>query len=192
MALRCFIAVRIPDEIKQSIGRVIDALSITGADVKWVNPANIHVTLKFLGNTDEQLVGPISAVLEKKISSYAPFYIKIAGVGSFPDRKRPRVIWIGIRDSGELKSLQQDIDIEMIRFGYAAEDRPFSPHLTIGRVRSGKKSMEMLKALESFNERDFGQIEIKGVALMKSELKSTGAEYLSLAEIFIKGRKHGE
>lgn len=191
MALRCFIAVHVPDEIRESIGTVIGALASTGADVKWVKPGNIHITLKFLGSTEEGLVERISGAVQKKISSRSPFYIKIAGTGYFPDRKRPRVIWIGISEAGDLGPLQKEIDEVAARFGYAPEERPFSPHLTIGRVRSGKKVKEMMELLERYSGRDFGTVEIKGVSLMKSELKPEGAEHSSLAEILFAGRITG-
>ena len=190
MALRCFIAVEIADALKDAIGNVIEALRKSGADVRWVSHRNIHITLKFLGSTDKELTEKITASLKNKLLTYPRFYIRISGAGCFPDRRRPRVIWIGISDPGELKGIQKDVDDVMKEFGFPPEERPFLPHITIGRARSQKGAMEMLKVLDGFSKTDFGEIEIKGVTLMKSELKPGGAEYRSLAEIAFEGRKN--
>ncbi len=186
--MRCFIAVTIPEPVKKAIGEVADVLRKSGADVKWVAAENIHITLKFLGSTDEEIIEDIKDALAARVSSYRPFYIRISGAGYFPPGRRPRVVWIGLGDSGVLEDLQRDVEGEMTRFGYPGEDRPFSPHLTIGRVRSDKRMTELLKRLDEFREKDFAEIEIKGITLMKSELKPAGAEYFSLAEIPFGGR----
>lgn len=183
MALRCFIAVTLPEHLKKSIGGIIAKLGESGADVKWVPDENLHLTLKFLGATDEGRIGEIKDRLLKKLSSYSPFYIKISGVGCFPGGGRPRVIWVGIEEPGALKDIFRDIEDVMMKFGYPREGRPFSPHLTIGRARSDKKMAEMLKRLDGYGTVTFGDFEVKGVTLMKSELKQGGAEYSSLAEI---------
>ena len=150
-------------------------------------PENIHITLKFLGNTDETLIESIREVLHKKISPYPPFYIKIAGVGYFPGGRHPRVIWVGLEDTGILQDIHKDIDKEMTRFGYQPETRPFSPHITIGRVRSARKMTEGLKKLEELRAVSFDDVYVKGLSLMKSELKPSGAQYFSLAEIPFEG-----
>lgn len=192
MDLRCFISIEIPDAVKNSIENVIDSLRKSGADVKWVSNKNIHITLKFLGSTDESLIDAIREALAKKISAYSPFSLALSGTGYFPSGRHPRVIWIGIEDPGVLADLQKDIDKEMMRFGYPEEIRPFSPHLTIGRVRSDKRMTEMLKRIDEFRTAGFGELEIKGITLMKSELKPAGAQYYSLAEIPFGGRNNDE
>jgi 2'-5' RNA ligase len=192
MDLRCFIAVRIPVPVRKAVGEVIEALRKSGADVKWVAEENIHVTLKFLGSTDEANIAGINEALSRGVSAYRPFSIRIAGTGYFPAGRRPRVIWIGIDDAGALPDLQRDVEREMQTFGYEEEKRPFSPHLTIGRVRSDKRMTEMLKRLDAFKETGFGEMEIREITLMKSELRPAGAEYSSLAEIPFGGRKNVE
>ncbi|MEW6109799.1 MAG: RNA 2',3'-cyclic phosphodiesterase [Nitrospirota bacterium] len=183
MGIRCFICIEFPESVKQSIGDVIDILRKSGADIRWVSPENIHLTLKFLGQTDESLITPIKDSLHKKVLPYGSFYIKISGVGYFPDSKRPRVIWAGVEESELLKKLSRDIEEEMLKFGYENEKKAFSPHLTIGRVRSQKRIAEVLKRLDEFSKSDFGNIEINNIILMKSELKPAGAQYYRLAEI---------
>jgi 2'-5' RNA ligase len=192
MDLRCFIAVRIAEPVKKAVSEAVAALKNSGADVKWVQEENIHITLKFLGSTDESLIGAITESLRGRIASCRPFSVRIAGTGYFPAGRRPRVVWAGIEDEGALLNLQKDVEKVMAAFGYPEEGRPFSPHLTIGRVRSDKRMTEMLKRLDSFREADFGEMEISGITLMKSELRPAGAEYSSLAEIPFGGRKNVE
>lgn len=188
MALRCFIAVEIPWPLKRSIGDMIEDLKKSGADVKWVPHGNIHITLQFLGSTDESLLETLKDSLSKKLSRYSPFYIKISGVSCFPDERRPRVVWVGTHESGGVSDVQKDVEAEMMKFGFPSEERKFSPHLTIGRVRSQKGIPEMLKRLDEYRSVSFGDLEVKGVTLMKSELKPAGAEYYPLAEIPFGGR----
>jgi 2'-5' RNA ligase len=192
MDLRCFIAVRIPGPLRKAITEVMDTLKKSGADVKWVPEENIHITLKFLGSTDEAIIEEIKESLHRSVAACRPFSIRIAGAGYFPAGRRPRVVWIGIDDAGALPDLLRDIEKEMVKFGYEEEKRPFSPHLTIGRVRSDKRMTEMLKRLDAFRETRFGEAEIREITLMKSELRPAGAEYSSLAEIPFGGRTNVE
>jgi 2'-5' RNA ligase len=189
MALRCFIAVTLPGPLKKDVGDVIRKLRESGADIKWVPDENLHLTLKFLGETEEERLDEIKGALYKKLSHYAPFYIKIAGVGYFPGGRNPRVIWVGIEERGPLADICTDVENAMVKFGYPREERPFSPHLTIGRVRSPKRVAEVIKRLDEFHAVAFDEFVVKGVTLMKSELKPGGAEYSGLAEISFGGEK---
>jgi len=183
MTIRSFIAIKLPDDIRRSVAEMIAELRKSEADVKWVPAEKIHITLKFLGNTDDSLIPMIKKRISKKLSHFNVFYIKIVGVGCFPSERRPRVLWIGIENSEELKCIQKDIDTEVAGLGFALEERPFSPHLTIGRVRSQKGIAEMLGRFARFRSVDFGAITVKSIHIMKSELKPAGAEYSSVAEI---------
>jgi 2'-5' RNA ligase len=187
--IRCFIAVNLPDETRNALGSVITELKKTGADVKWVNAGNIHLTLKFLGNTNDSLIPILADALSKKLSLYHAFYITIAGVGCFPSEKRPRVIWVGIKDSEVLANIQKDVDAVLTGFGFAPEVRSFSPHLTIGRVRSLKKIAELMTRFADFRRSDLGRVEVSAVHIMKSELKPAGAEYSSLGRIPLRNRE---
>ncbi len=188
MALRCFIAVSLPATLRSAIGEVVGKLRGIGADIKWVSDENLHLTLKFLGETEEELVDEIRNALIDKLSHYAPFYIKIGGVGYFPGGRNPRVIWVGIEDPGVLEDIYKDIENAVAKLGYPREKRPFSPHLTIGRVRSPKRVAEVIRRLEEFRTITFDEFVVKEVTLMKSELKPGGAEYSGLAEIPLEGK----
>jgi len=183
MNLRCFIAIDIPQQIRGEIEELMELLKKHDTDVKWVLPDNIHITLKFLGNTSEAVVPRIRDSLSAILSSYEPFYIKIQGIGVFPNRKHPRVIWVGAEDSDVLKSLKREAEQAMVLFGYQKEDKEFQPHLTLGRVRSQRGILGMMKDLDNFGDRNFGTFKVDGIRLMKSELKPRGAEYTCLHDI---------
>jgi RNA 2',3'-cyclic 3'-phosphodiesterase len=183
MDLRCFIAIEIPEPIKDEIGRVVDLLKKYDADVKWVAAANFHITLKFLGNTPESLMPGIKTALSSVAASYQPFYIKIKGTGVFPGRKNPRVCWVGIEGSDILKKLKEDIEISMLQFGFQKEDKDFNPHMTIGRVRSLKGIVNVVNELAFFQEQEFGAVDVANIKIMKSDLKPGGPEYTCLYDI---------
>ena len=183
MDLRCFIAIEIPEPIKREVGELINRLKKYNADIKWVIPENLHLTLKFLGDTPEALLPNIEESLFKIVLSYDPFYIKLYGTGVFPNRKHPRVIWIGIEDSKILNKLKLDMEDSMALLGYQKENKEFLAHLTIGRVRSRKGIVYLVNELNNFKDKDFGCIHIKSIKLMKSELKPNGPVYNCLREI---------
>lgn len=183
MYLRCFVAIEIPEPIKGNIGKLIEIFNKHSVDVKWVDYKNIHLTLKFLGKTPEDLLPRIHESLRKVAISYEPLYIKICKSGVFPNRKYPRVIWVGIEDSETIGRLQGDIENSMALLGFQREERAFHPHLTVGRVRSQKGMETLMNELDNFKEKDFGVIEITNIKLMQSELKPTGAQYHCLCEI---------
>ena len=191
MALRCFIAVEIPEAIRGAIVISIDSLKKSGADVKWVSPENIHITLQFLGDTEEARIPLIKRSLDKILLTYSPFYIKIAGVGCFPDAKRPRVIWVGTEESQPVIDLHGDIARGMAGLGYQEEERNFTPHLTIGRVKSNRNVKELLRKIDEIREVSFSDFEVRNITLMKSELRPSGPIYHSLAEIPFGGRNNG-
>lgn len=183
MYLRCFVAIEVPEPIKQDIGNLIEIFKKHSVDVKWVGNKNIHLTLKFLGKTPEDLLPRINESLRKVAISYEPLYIKICKAGVFPNRKYPRVIWIGIEDSETIGRLQRDIENSMALLGFQREERVFHPHLTVGRVLSQRGMEPLMNELDSYKEKDFGVIEATNIKLMSSELKPTGAQYHCLCEI---------
>lgn len=183
MELRCFIALELPRDIKTSLSCLLDRLKKSDSDVKWLSDDNIHLTLKFLGNTNDSLIEPLKGYLCKKISFYDQFYITIAGTGYFPDKRRPRVFWAGIEESPPLMRLQRDVEEVTAGLGFTADKKEFSPHLTLGRVRSQRRVAEALNILDEFGTYNFGDAEINSIVLIKSELKPGGAEHTCLAEI---------
>ena len=187
MGLRCFVAVELPEEVRSSVDRVVGPLRETGADVKWVPADNLHVTLKFLGDVEPETVEALNEELRKKLSHYRPFYIKIAHMGFFPAGRVPRVLWVGIEDCPALSDVQKEVERAAAGLGFLREDRPFSPHLTIGRVRSRKGIERMMTLLMKERETVFAELQVRGISLMRSDLKPAGAEYRCVAHIPFEG-----
>ena len=183
MYIRCFIAIDLSVQIKKELGELIGTLKSNNSDIKWVMSENLHLTLKFLGNTPEEGLPEISGSLTSIVSSYKPFTIKICGTGIFPNRKNPRVVWVGVQDSAIMKDLKSEIEKSMSAFGYEEENKEFTPHLTLGRVHSHKGMISLMNELSKFEGKDFGTMDVNGILLIKSELRPKGPEYTCLKDL---------
>lgn len=187
--MRCFIAIDVPENIKDAIVGVIEKCGLNSKGVRWIHAENIHLTLKFLGDVKEDLIPDIQRRLAEICKRYAVFNINIRGAGAFPNFKYPNVLWMGIDESEELKRLYEDIEESMFELGFEKEDRKFSPHLTIGRVKDRKGIEPVVKELYTFKDTFFGSIKVNEVLLMRSVLKPTGAEYSKIAGFKLKDKK---
>ena len=162
--------------LRQTVGKTLR--------VAWVAPANLHLTLKFLGQVETEAAEAVGDVLVRGLAALKPFEVKAVGAGAFPDEQRPRVLWVGLHDeNGALKGLQDDVEKWMEGLGFARETRPFSPHLTLGRVKEGHGSVA--EALQQFRETVFGTSIIRDVTLYESRLRAKGAEYVVLRRAVI-------
>jgi 2'-5' RNA ligase len=183
--LRVFIAVEIPLSIRQAIQEQTESLraALGGGLVRWVPVENMHLTLKFIGDISPANVDMLAQMLTAEAQTCPPFSMEVRGLGSFPTPRRARVIWIGIHAPAALASLQRGIEAAVTRLGYEAETRPFSPHLTLGRVRqqvSASDQQKVRAALEQTSVGALGTAEVTAVHLFKSDLKPSGAEYTCL------------
>jgi len=183
--LRTFIAVDIPSHIQQLIRQRIEPLrkSLGAALVRWVAPESIHLTLKFLGDVAPGSIQMLSQMLSAEADQVRAFDIQINGLGCFPSPKRPRVLLIGIQAPAELEALHRGIESACARLGYEAEQREFSPHLTIGRVRQDIPAAGQQKirgALEASVIDALGTARVDSVHLYKSDLKPGGSVYTKL------------
>jgi len=181
--MRTFIAVELPEQIKKQIEVLQVPLKKTNAFVSWVKPGNIHITLKFLGEVPEEKIDEVFSATELALKGAKSFKMNLKGMGAFPDFRRPRVIWIGTGKGGEeLSDMANKIEDEMEKIGYPKEKRKFSPHFTIGRVKSPKnieKLVELVKSADFETE----DIEVNEVTVMKSQLHPAGAIYTPLKKI---------
>lgn len=178
--MRCFIAIDIPEDLKDSISKVIEKLDHKIKGIKWVTPRNIHLTLKFLGEIDDKQINLVKDRLTLLKSRHSVFDISISDVGGFPNLKNPKVLWVGIHNCEKLIKLYRDIEDTLFEIGFDKEERKFSPHLTIARIKDKKDADLILKPLMDYKNYFFGKIKVGEIILMKSILKPLGAEYSKL------------
>lgn len=181
--MRTFIAIDLEKEIKESLSSLIDKLRERSQNIRWVRQEGMHLTLKFLGEIKEEKRPSIENILEKVISNYKPFSLKIKGTSYFPlGRKNPRVLWTGVEADETLPSLQQRLESELEKIGFPREKREFHPHLTLGRVKAPSYIQETVRALERHKESVFGEMTVYKITFFQSILKPSGAEYIALSE----------
>jgi 2'-5' RNA ligase len=181
--LRCFIAIELPEEVKASLAGIQQHLKKSGADIRWVKTDNIHLTLKFFGDIEEHSITGIIQVLKGACSHHNIFSIEISGIGTFPAKRSPRVLWAGITAHGELVKLQAEIDEAAASLGFDPEKRAFSPHLTLGRFRSSQGKSALLEKITMLEHDRFGLFDVRSIYLIKSDLKPAGAVYSTIAEV---------
>ena len=183
--LRAFIAIDLPQPLQESIAKQTSRLRQAMGDgfVRWIPPQNIHLTLKFLGTIAASHMEFLKQLLHQTADSLRPFDPQVGGIGSFPNSKLPRVLWAGIHAPAELASLQKSIETGAARLGYEKEARPFSPHLTLGRVRPGVDPRNLQKISATLNSIQIGNIgsaRVDAIHLYKSELRPEGSVYTKL------------
>lgn len=183
--LRLFIAFPLAEDIERGLGRVINDLKKYTRDVKWVTPQNIHLTAKFLGDTDEKLVSKVTAEIDRLASGYQPFPFAIEDMGAFPNLKRPRVIWAGsLRPIEVAAKLAHQLELAMRQLRFEEENRPFKAHLTLGRVRQGRQADDFSRALQDYRfEPMFTTMD--RLVLFKSTLTPQGPIYERLHEALL-------
>jgi len=182
--LRTFIAVDVPQIIQKNIQHNVEILrNSIGDSVRWVPVHNIHLTLKFLGNVSPANVDMLKQMLHAEANSCSAFEFSVGGLGSFPNSKRAHVLFIRIQAPAELEALQHGIESATTKLGYESDARPFSPHLTIGRVRdhiTATDQQNIRKILEETKIDSLGTARVDSVHLYKSELKPNGSVYTRL------------
>ncbi|HEX4071327.1 MAG TPA: RNA 2',3'-cyclic phosphodiesterase [Planctomycetaceae bacterium] len=182
--IRCFIAIRIPGF--DPLRRVLKELAQMGRALKAVEPGNLHVTLKFLGDTDVNRISQIGSLVEQVAQSRQPCVVKVAGLGVFPHLERPNVVWAGLEGAETLAAIAADLETGLEEFGFAREYRPFVPHLTLARVKA--RPPESLRPLLSRHAKtDFGTATIDQVELIRSELGPEGSKYTVLTSVPLRG-----
>ena len=182
--MRLFVALQIPDSIRNDYAALIDDLRRFDAKAapkkpKWVRPENLHVTLKFIGHTDPVKLDSVRVALSK-VRSPQEVHLHFRNIGFFPSSKRPRVIWGGMESSENLPSLAQAVDQQIATVGFPAEDRAFTPHLTLARLDPPGIAPELRAVVEKHATRNFGELHTSEFHLIESKLKPSGAEYTTL------------
>ncbi len=186
--IRSFIAVLLPDEVRQSLSALQDRLrSGSRVSAKWVDPGNIHLTLKFLGNISPGMTGRITSAIESATREIRPLRIQVKGLGAFPNVNRVNIVWVGlVGDIERLVLLQKRIDAQLSPLGFKPENRPFTPHLTIARIRDRASSEERRQLGRLINETIFDEshpVDVSSVNLMQSQLTREGPIYSPIASV---------
>jgi 2'-5' RNA ligase len=177
--VRLFIAIEIPPPVRAAYASLLKNFLAIAPQAKWVRAQNLHVTLKFLGETESAKLGPLQNVLSS-VRSPDPVNLEFRGLGFFPNEKRPRVFWAGMEASANLKALAADIDHAVHRLGFPLEERPFTPHLTLARFQPSGIPPKLLLAIQQKIEQSFGSLRTAEFHLIESKLKPTGAEYTTV------------
>ncbi len=189
--VRSFIAIKLPDELKLGLAQLEAQLKTSKQPwVKWVDPYSIHLTLKFLGSITVDRISEITGAMEKATQGISPFRLEVKDLGVFPNLRRVQVAWVGI--SGEvdkLSQLQQHLESNLARLGFAPERRPFTPHLTLARIRNRasldeRQSFGQLIATSRFEAAY--TIKVDAISLMRSQLTREGAIYSRINSVELK------
>jgi len=179
--IRSFIAIDLPDATRQGLAAVQEQLRQSRAGVRWVKPSSIHLTLKFLGNIHPAQVEDIAPVVAQEVRDQPPITLGAAGLGAFPSRRKPRVIWIGMEGEVQrLTRIQARVENALEPLGFVRDKRPFRPHLTIGRVKDHRKLQALIDAMAELKIPEFDSFDVTEIILYKSDLRPTGAIYTKL------------
>jgi 2'-5' RNA ligase len=182
--IRAFIAIELPETVIDSIKNVQNHLISAGIKLRWIQPENIHLTLKFLGNITTEDIERIRRAAFVAAMGLRPFFLEAKGLGVFPDIHRPRVVWVGISgQTSALIEMQKALEESLNQIGFPKETRPFREHLTVGRVKWKIDSKKVLIALNRYKTCISDPFAVKHFFLFKSDLKATGAVYTKLIQV---------
>jgi 2'-5' RNA ligase len=201
--IRAFFAVELSQDLRaklailqQELKQRIEPELNRGTRISWVQPASLHLTVKFLGETDEQVIDPLRAAVEQAIGSQMAVNVPLERLGGFPRPQSPRVLWVGPSENWEegaeakrIAEIYATIEQTCENLRFLRETKPFSPHLTVARIKMGERHVGMSLAQSGVLDRplSLGSLAVESVALMKSELKPTGSVYTRLWSVRLSG-----
>jgi len=183
--MRLFIAIELPEDIRQKVADLQRELKSVTTSARWVAPDSIHLTLKFLGETSEERIPEIDEALVGL--TWKPFPVTVRGIGFFPGNRSPRVFWAGM-EASTMEGLAQQIDTRMERLGFEKEKRAFRPHLTLARSRDSRIDNSLVAASEKYEQHEFGSFTVDRFYLIQSNLKPSGAVYHKLKQYLLEPR----
>ncbi|MEW6335153.1 MAG: RNA 2',3'-cyclic phosphodiesterase [Thermodesulfobacteriota bacterium] len=181
--IRSFLALEPPEEVLGQIASIQDRLrKVLRGDIRWVRPEGIHLTLRFFAGISPDEASDVGTAVGKAADQERPFSLAAGGLGLFPDPRRPRVLWLGLGgDVERLLAFQRRTEQALVQIGFPREERPFRPHLTLGRIRTARGLADLARALEKSQEYAAGRFVAPGLALIQSRLTPGGALYTRLA-----------
>jgi RNA 2',3'-cyclic 3'-phosphodiesterase len=181
--MRTFIAIPLPEKCREMLDNLQRRLRSTEADVRWTTISSIHLTLKFLGETEPAIIPQIAQSLRNSSKSDSPMKLQVNGLGCFPNQRNPRIVWCAVNgDTDRLSRLQMEVENACAEYGFPSEDRPFSPHLTLGRVKS-KRNLQLLVDYIKIGTNLECEFTADHFNLYESVLKPQGAVYTILETI---------
>lgn len=187
--MRCFAAIETDQAVRQRLADVQQKLKKAQADVKWVRPDQIHLTVKFLGEVPVDQLEAIRAALGELCAKTPPLLIAVGKIGTFPLRGAPRVLWAGCEEStGRLLGLMTEVEARCRSLGVEPEDRPPRTHLTLGRVRSTKNVGQLRDLVSAHESEEFGQFQPQGATLFESVLEPQGPSYTTIGRFPFSGK----
>jgi len=190
VTFRLFVALEPPGPLRRQLAALAAELRRLGgraaAEVRWVPPEQIHLTLQFLGNAPEERLPEVQRAVEQAAAAAAPLHLLVRGAGGFPSARRPRVLWAGVEgDLAPLAGLARELGRSLAPLGFPPEERPFSPHLTLGRAGEGVPGLA--GALAAVRDRDLGTWRAAEITLFRSHLSAAGARHEPLSKAAMGG-----
>jgi RNA 2',3'-cyclic 3'-phosphodiesterase len=182
---RTFLGVKIGDSTRRAAEELQDELAQSGAQVKWVDAGNLHLTLLFLGELDDRDLMTVFKVAKKVAAKAGPFGVEVAGLGAFPTPRRPKVVWAGITDGAEeLRELHAALEAPLIEAGaYRKEERAYTPHLTLGRPNGEADGQLLAAELPKYADWKGGTFLVDELIVYGSEMQRHGPEYTVLGRV---------
>ncbi len=181
--LRSFIAIELTNELHEELRILQQELKKSDIYAKWVSPENIHLTLKFLGNVDTGQIEKIKNILEEISKETKPFYLNLSGIGAFPKLDYPRVLWVGIEEGkNETIEIANKLEDGLEKIGFQKENRSFSPHLTLARIKSSKNKDRLKTLVEQNAFISKNKVYVDKLTLFKSTLTPKGSIYSKIYE----------
>ena len=188
--IRAFLAIDLPAAWRPGLALLIQELKKSGAEVRWVPPGNIHLTLKFFGNVPDDEIEALAQAAREASAETAPLQLQVTGAGAFPSPNAPRVVWLGLGgDMVPLTQLFYRLEKAFAALGYPPEGRAFNPHLTLGRVKSPANREKLARLLAQMPPLDWPPFEVKELILFQSVLSPQGSKYTPLKMIKLGGKE---
>lgn len=179
--MRLFVAVNFPARLRQKIARLSRPMEEAGVPGRWTDPDHVHLTLKFLGEVPPAELDPISAALEEVAGKFRPFEMTFGPIGAFPSPRRPRVVWLGVEQTPELRFIKDDLERRLAELGHEREQRPYQPHITLGRAPRDAEAGEFRRLEEVARSLKVSDAyRVTHLDLMRSRLGPAGPEHTRL------------
>ena len=187
--VRMFVAIEIAPKSALQIEKLMTVFASSGADIKWVESGQFHVTLKFLGDVEREDMASVCVAFQKSVADISPFEIRAMGAGAFPKIEVPRTVWVGVEDpSNSLNAAFNAVESAAVKMGFVRENKPFVPHITLGRIRKPSPALKGLsEKIAQYPRCDLGKTFVTHVDVLSSELTRRGPIYAVLARCPLQG-----